>query len=630
MASRLHSLPEPLLRTLVLDYDENYGRGLRSADKALRAAVVAAQDGAPAPLLVGGLRVDWDLPGAREGLGPPAVLDDRVVAFRAATSEFHVVARLPEARCGAAVCALPDGRIFVAGGVTQLGRNAAANPGVFASSHRSMLHQPNLEAGTRTWRGRQAAQCGMKTDSAGVLDLATGAWTELAPVPERVSGARAFSRQFSGTTKVFVVGGSVAEMHEIRDERGSVVRELGEQPFSRTVLIYDVGDDAWSELRGGLKRPRTEFALAVVPPGRCGFLNMGGVVVAGGTNKYKTGKDLSVEICHFGDPRMRWFEIDPIPNEDYRVARFERYPERMSCGGALVVAGGEAFFAVAGGLSLSEHLDDDRWEDEPGDDDSDDSRVAGSSHYSAESYEGDDDEYDEFGGAPRLSRTFDVAFLSLRTMKWVPNGDLSLPGFSRAVSASAVFGALGARALVQLGGDREYYEHDRHYPTHSTSFGVARVDCRASRMLPERPGPRPPWDPEGRRHRAPAAKRRGGDRRADSDCLAELGVAAAGVATVAGPLLAARAARAAAGDRATGWPSTEALREERLREDEERLREDVRETRRAAASRPRGACDVCGADARAKCGRCGQTAYCSPACQRAAWPTHKATCAARS
>ncbi|KAH8058208.1 hypothetical protein JL722_6060 [Aureococcus anophagefferens] len=302
----------------------------------------------------------------------------------------------------------------------------------------------------------------------------------------------------------------------------------------------------------------------------------------------------------------------------------------MSCGGALVVAGGEAFAAVAGGLSLSEHLDDDRWEDEPGDDDSDDSRVAGSSQYSAESYEGDDDEYDEFGGAPRLSRNFDVAFLSLRTMKWVPNGDLSLPGFSRAASASAVFGALGARALVQLGGDREYYEHERHYPTHSTSFGVARVDCRASRMLPERPGPRPPWDPEGRRHRAPAAKRRGGDRRADSDCLAELGVAAAGVATVAGPRLAARAARAAAGDRATGWPSTEALREERLREDEERLREDVRETRRAAASRPRGACDVCGADARAKCGRCGQTAYCSPACQRAAWPTHKATCAARS
>ncbi|KAH8097723.1 hypothetical protein JL720_630 [Aureococcus anophagefferens] len=443
MASRLHSLPEPLLRTLVLDYDENYGRGLRSADKALRAAVVAAQDGAPAPLLVGGLRVDWDLPGAREGLGPPAVLDDRVVAFRAATSEFHVVARLPEARCGAACCELPDGRIFVAGGVTQLGRNAAANPGVFASSHRSMLHQPNIEAGTRTWRGRQAAQCGMKTDSAGVLDLATGAWTELAPVPERVSGARAFSRHFpaSGATKVFVVGGSVAEMHEIRDERGSVVRELGEQPFSRTVLIYDVGDDAWSELRGGLKRPRTEFALVVVPPGVCRFLNMGGAVVAGGTNKYKTGKDLSVEICHFGDPRMRWFEIDPIPNEEYRVARFERYPERMSCGGALVVAGGEAFAAVAGGLSLSEHLNDDR---------------------------------------------------------------------------------------------------------------------------------------------------RGGDRRADSDCLAELGVAAAGVATVAGPLLAARAARAAAGDRATGWPSTEALREERLREDEERLREDVRETRRAAASRPRG------------------------------------------
>ena len=47
-------------------------------------------------------------------------------------------------------------------------------------------------------------------------------------------------------------------------------------------------------------------------------------------------------------------------------------------------------------------IDDDGWEDEPGDDDSDDSRVAGSSHYSAESYEGDDDEYDEFGGAPRL------------------------------------------------------------------------------------------------------------------------------------------------------------------------------------------------------------------------------------
>ena len=209
-------------------------------------------------------------------------------------------------------------------------------------------------------------------------------------------------------------------------------------------------------------------------------------------------------------------------------------------------------------------------------------------------------------------------------------GVASAGGRGRAGGAAGFTGGRRDRPRRDLGGDREYYEHERHYPTHSTSFGVARVDCRASRQLPERPGPRPPWDPEGRRHRAPAAKRRGGDRRADSDCLAELGVAAAGVATVAGPLLAARAARAAAGDRATGWPSTEALREERLREDEERLREDVRETRRAAASRPRGACDVCGADARAKCGRCGQTAYCSPACQRAAWPTHKATCAARS
>ncbi|KAH8045071.1 hypothetical protein JL721_12723 [Aureococcus anophagefferens] len=126
---------------------------------------------------------------------------------------------------------------------------------------------------------------------------------------------------------------------------------------------------------------------------------MGGVVVAGGTNTYKTGKDLSVEICHFGDPRMRWFEIDPIPSEEYRVARFERYPSACPAAGRWW-SGGEAFAAVAGGLSLSEHLDDDRWEGEPAADDSGDS-AARSSQYSAESYEGDDDEYDEFGGAPR-------------------------------------------------------------------------------------------------------------------------------------------------------------------------------------------------------------------------------------
>ncbi|KAK7254118.1 hypothetical protein SO694_00008259 [Aureococcus anophagefferens] len=246
---------------------------------------------------------------------------------------------------------------------------------------------PNIEAGTRTWRGRQAAQCGMKTDSAGVLDLATGAWTELAPVPS-APAARWPSRHFpaSGATKVFVVGGSVAEMHEIRDERGSVVRELGEQPFSRTVLIYDVGDDA-------------------------------------------------------------------------------------------------------------------------------------------------------------------------------------------AASASAVFGALGARALVQLGGDREYYEHERHYPApHELRRGQRRLPSEPN--APERPGPRPPWDPEGRRHRAPAAKRRGGDRRADSDCLAELGVAAAGVATVAARSLA-RGWALRSGRPGDRLAEHRALRAERLREDEERLREDT-------------------------------------------------------
>lgn len=41
-----------------------------------------------------------------------------------------------------------------------------------------------------------------------------------------------------------------------------------------------------------------------------------------------------------------------------------------------------------------------------------------------------------------------------------------------------------------------------------------------------------------------------------------------------------------------------------------------------------GKCDLCGAPAAARCGRCRGVLYCGPKCQRAAWPTHKSDCAA--
>ena len=41
-----------------------------------------------------------------------------------------------------------------------------------------------------------------------------------------------------------------------------------------------------------------------------------------------------------------------------------------------------------------------------------------------------------------------------------------------------------------------------------------------------------------------------------------------------------------------------------------------------------GPCAVCGANSRSRCSRCHGEMYCGPQCQRAAWPAHKAACAA--
>jgi len=41
---------------------------------------------------------------------------------------------------------------------------------------------------------------------------------------------------------------------------------------------------------------------------------------------------------------------------------------------------------------------------------------------------------------------------------------------------------------------------------------------------------------------------------------------------------------------------------------------------------PVKACVVCGAYTRAKCSRCSQVYYCSPACQKLHWDEHRKTC----
>ncbi|MDR3670163.1 MAG: zinc finger MYND domain-containing protein [Holophaga sp.] len=41
-----------------------------------------------------------------------------------------------------------------------------------------------------------------------------------------------------------------------------------------------------------------------------------------------------------------------------------------------------------------------------------------------------------------------------------------------------------------------------------------------------------------------------------------------------------------------------------------------------------GQCVICAKETQARCGRCKQSHYCSPACQKQDWPSHKATCSA--
>ena len=194
--------PQSVLQT-VIAYDEKCSKSAFDVQTLARLQSVSTQcrDGVrahlarsePAPVLIGGVSVDLDeIPGIPAKIsGSVHVLSPGCIGQKGPDA-WYALPPMPTPRALAAACTLPDGRIFVAGGIDKLNHaNALANPAVFAEENMTMMGQPAHERGKMyEYRGRQG-QHGRKTRVVEIFDPATNTWATLLPLPIAVAGARA-------------------------------------------------------------------------------------------------------------------------------------------------------------------------------------------------------------------------------------------------------------------------------------------------------------------------------------------------------------------------------------------------------------------------------------------------------
>jgi len=244
---------------------------LRSVSRRANIAVTAHLDRYPSMVIVGGLHIDLDT----DDEPLECDISNSVRAFRPGTMQWYTLPPLNVARFCAAACSLPDGRIFVAGGVIGFDDdNAMANQGVFVEEGRSMRGQPEYErGGYGSWKGRNASR-GTLAETVEMFDPQQARWSVLDQKLPRGSitgertraGARACLDE-SGSN-ILLIGGTVEEVTH---------------PFSREVDVFDLETNRWVQREVAafppMNQARSEFVLARVP-GK-------GIFVAGGTNRYR-------------------------------------------------------------------------------------------------------------------------------------------------------------------------------------------------------------------------------------------------------------------------------------------------------------------------------------------------------
>jgi len=169
---------------------------------ALRRASGEHLDALPSMVVIGGVEVDLDCQ-------TPAAICDSMHALKASTGEWLRLPRMPTPRFEMAACALRDGRIFVAGGITRMNGDIEANATRFLDPANGIRNQPANEAGSDSFKGR-LSQCGEEiTDCVEVFDPAKGSWETLPPLPYGVAGARACCSPCG--SRVWVIGGTPSD-----------------------------------------------------------------------------------------------------------------------------------------------------------------------------------------------------------------------------------------------------------------------------------------------------------------------------------------------------------------------------------------------------------------------------------
>ena len=307
----------------------------------------------------------------------------------------YVLPSMRTPRFAAATCALPDGRVLVAGGVDAPGRGAVADPGGADARYRGLL-----------------AQCGRKTAVVEVFDPETNRWDRLPDLPEPVAGARAC---LAGDGKSCWVLGGAADSGGATD----AVRAL-----DLTTLAWRAGPP--------MARKRVAFGLAALP-GR-------GVLACGGTVGYeRCNRALTAEFHDFSTGA--WVTVaSPGCSSSGAVA----HAERAGC--ALVVAGGHAL--VVGGVRVDGRGVPQSASLRGADGDARAARGAAGDEAALSDAAFASEHAHRAPGAPRLARADDVAALRLEPLGWV-RAPLAGPGPPVTDAAVVAFG----EAVLRVGGD---------------------------------------------------------------------------------------------------------------------------------------------------------------------------------